>query len=219
MVEEDSGETSYQYDNIYQLTSVDYPERDGVNLSSSTQNSKNGGSKKGKGKKIGHSKTSEVPLTYENFSYDAGGNRLEKSNDLETIEYSYNEANQMLTAGNTQFSYDDNGNRIHKVENGETANYVYNYDDMMQQVDNPDGETTSYGYDALNRRVYKADQDGEVTSFLYDGIHVLQEVTGTNEQKITAYSRAKGKIITRQEYNVSQGNNSNYQNRPQCVFH
>ncbi len=43
---------------------------------------------------------------------------------------------------------------------------------------------------------------------------MLQEVTGNNANKITAYYRVNGRIISQQKYNVSQGNNNGYQNRP-----
>ena len=44
---------------------------------------------------------------------------------------------------------------------------------------------------------------------------MLQEVSGQNAQKITAYYRANGRIVSQQKYNVSQGNNDAYQNRPE----
>ncbi|WP_136799360.1 RHS repeat-associated core domain-containing protein [Desulfosediminicola ganghwensis] len=207
--EEDAGVTTYEYDNIYQLTKVNYPLREGIVIAGP----KNAGSEKGKGKKIGQ--TSEEYLTFESFLYDPAGNRLSMTNDVETISYQHNAANQMVRAGETLFSYDANGNRISETT-GEGATYFsYTYDDMLAQVDNPDGESTAYGYDALSRRIYKVDQEGDTTSYLYDGLEVLQEVSGQNSQKITAYYRANGQIITRQEYNVSQGYNGAYQNRPE----
>ncbi|WP_304511260.1 RHS repeat-associated core domain-containing protein [Desulfopila sp. IMCC35008] len=39
-------------------------------------------------------------------------------------------------------------------------------------------------------------------------------MTVNKNNKITAYYRANGRIVTQQQYNVSQGNNNRYQNRP-----
>ncbi len=50
--------------------------------------------------------------------------------------------------------------------------------------------------------------------YLYDGIEVLQEITGNLDQKIATNYRVNGRIVTRQEYNVPQGANERYQNRP-----
>ena len=214
MIENDGGITSYQYDTLNRLVYVDYP-RD---VETNTQN-KNNGSSKGKGKKKGHFKntcdeTTDCLPSAVSCIYDPVGNRMSKTDDWQTVEYQYNAANQMLQAGTAQFTYDENGNRVQKSDSGEVANYLYNHDNLMTQVDSPNGESTAYAYDALGRRIYKVDQDGNATDYLYDGLEVLQEISGNHGQKIATYYRANGRILTRQEYNVSQGNNNAYQNRP-----
>ena len=217
MTEENGDITSYQYDDLYRLTSVDYPLREWE--PELTEEEKNNGTLNGKGNKKGHFKnicdeTTDCLPSAVSYVYDSVGNRVSHTNDWQTVEYQYNSANQMLQAGTVEFRYDENGNRIQKSDSGEVANYFYNYDNMMDQVDSPNGESTGYGYDAMNRRVYKVDQDGNTTNYLYDGIEVLQEISGKLTQKIATYYRANGRILTRQEFNVSQGDNDSYQNRP-----
>jgi len=50
------------------------------------------------------------------YTYDPAGNRLQQTRDDEVTDYQYNEANQMLSAGETQYGYDANGNRVNKSE-------------------------------------------------------------------------------------------------------
>ena len=217
MTEEDGDMTTYEYDKLYRLTFVDYPQREWE--PELTDEEKNNGTLNGKDNKKGHFKnicdeTTDCLPSAVRYAYDPAGNRISHTDDWQTVEYQYNSANQMLQAGTAQFSYDENGNRIQKSDSGDVANYFYNYDDMMEQVDSPNGESTGYGYDALGRRIYKVDQDGNSTNYLYDGINVLQEISGQLNQKIATYYRVNGRILTRQEFSVSQGENDAYQNRP-----
>jgi RHS repeat-associated protein len=206
---EETDVTRYQYDAAYRLVHVQYPEIAGAS------GVKNNGSTKGKGKKKGHQV--EAAPTSVSYVYDAAGNRLSKSDEISTIDYSYNEANQLLQAGDITYSYDVNGNRVTKQGEEGTSQYFYNSDNFLVQFNDPENNVTVYGYDAMNRRVYKSKgtKKKDVTAYLYDGLEVLQEVTGNNANKITAYYRANGRIVTQQKYNVSQGHNNRYQNRPE----
>jgi RHS repeat-associated protein len=212
MTEEDGGITAYQYDAAYRLVGVDYPQRPGQQVAGV----KNNGTDKGKGKKNGHHKNDEnlLPASV-SYGYDPAGNRVSKSDDYQTVNYRYNAANQLLQAGDTVYNYDANGNRISKQDASGISDYRYNRDNFLIQFISPDGEATDYGYDAMNRRVYKATEGEVTTSYLYDGLEVLQEVSGHNSQKITAYYRAKGRIITQQKYNGAQGHHPRYQHRPE----
>lgn len=40
-----------------------------------------------------------------------------------TENYSYNNMNQLLSAGNTTYTYDANGNMLTKTTNSQTTNY------------------------------------------------------------------------------------------------
>jgi RHS repeat-associated protein len=209
MTEEDGGITSYQYDAAYRLVHVEYPTRS-VQLITN----KNHGTTQGKGNKNGHHKADDPLPTAVSYTYDAAGNRIGESDDHKIVDYHYNAANQLLQVGEARYSYDENGNRTSRQDQDGVSRYSYTADNFLAGFESPDGENTEYGYDAMNRRVYKAADKNNITSYLYDGLEVLQEISGENAQKIASYYRANGRIITRQEYNVSQ-NQTGYQHRPE----
>jgi RHS repeat-associated protein len=214
MTDENGDITSYQYDKLYRLIGVNYPDIVG----NSKGTGKNKGSDKGKGKKIGHAKGQDPatePPAYAGYSYDPVGNRLSMTNDRQTLYYQYNEANQLLREGDTVYNYDVNGNRIGKADENGEARYIYNANNLLVEFTAPDGETTGYGYDGVGRRAYKNKGETITESYLYDGLEVLQEVSGPNSQKVTAYYRANGRIVTQQKYNISQDNGGEYQHRPE----
>jgi RHS repeat-associated protein len=215
MTDENGDITSYRYDKLYRLIEVDYPVIAGS--VSNGNNGKNKGSDKGKGKKNGHKKedSPSSPPSYVGYSYDPVGNRQSMTDDQQTVYYQYNEANQLLQEGDTVYSYDANGNRIAKSDQTGQARYSYNANNFLVEFTSPDGESIGYGYDGSNRRAFKNKGAVIMESYLYDGTDVLQEVSGPNNQKITAYYRAGGRIITQQKYNISQDNEGEYQHRPE----
>jgi len=221
MTEEDGYITTYQYDNIYQLTAVDYPDRprgggdddddDGDDDDGDDDNKPAAG----------------LPdmVTY---TYDPAGNRLQQTRDAEVTDYQYNEANQMLSAGETQYGYDANGNRVSKSEGRHLTRYQYNYDNLLSElIDEKGRATTTYTYDAFMRRTAKEtikrgddddddddddDRSRKETRFLYDGLRVLQEMSGSSQKHIAAYYRANGRMVARQEY---KARDSRYKKRSQ----
>ncbi|MBM9606770.1 hypothetical protein JWG88_21255, partial [Desulfopila inferna] len=217
MADEDGKLTTYQYDKHYRLIEVDYPQ---IESAGRANNGKNKGSDKGKGKKNGHHKgKGKEPETsvpdFAQYTYDPVGNRLSMTDDQETIYYHYNEANQLIREGNTAYSYDANGNRIAKIDEDGEARYRYNANNFLVQFTAPDGETTGYGYDGFNRRAFKNKGKNIIESYLYDGTDVIQEVSGPQSQKVTAYYRANGRIIAQQQYNISPSNPGEYSHRPE----
>ncbi len=136
------------------------------------------------------------------YEYDPVGNRLRKSGtalapdptnpvlpiSTEAVDesYTYNEANQLLTAGDATFTYDDNGNRASKTEDGQTITYLYDCEDRLTNVISPTAVIT-YTYDGYGRRVRKEVRPdsgdaptGTLTiEYLYDGLEVIKEVATT----------------------------------------
>jgi RHS repeat-associated protein len=141
------------------------------------------------------------------YVYDAVGNRVRTIFNGETTEYSANNLNQYLSAGDTTFVYDTDGNLISKTEaNGDTWTYTYNAQNRLVQVIEPDGSETHYEYDVLGNRTATI-YNGERTDYLIDpfglgdvvgeydsnGIslsnytHGIGLVSQTNASNITAY--------------------------------
>jgi RHS repeat-associated protein len=86
------------------------------------------------------------------YTYDPVGNRLTMANSSGTTTYTYDAADQMLTAGATRFTYDGNGNQITKTVGGTTSNYRW---DPLNRLISVIGGTvnTQYQYDGDGNRV------------------------------------------------------------------
>ncbi len=112
--------------------------------------------------------THPTPPT-EQFSYDAVGNRLGTTVDLN---------NALLEDSEFTYTYDYNDNLIQKVKklNGETTNYTYDYENRLTRVQYP-GMDAQYKYDALGRRIEK-NVNGQVTTYVYDGLNMVADYNG-----------------------------------------
>ena len=108
----------------------------------------------------------------DSYSYDALGNRLSVTNGWGQIDSSYNEANQLVSAGSRQYSYDPNGNLTGITLGNQSAAYTYTLENRIASIKSnmvdafPGGLTpggaedlwsgtrqVSYTYDAFGRRV------------------------------------------------------------------
>ena len=119
----------------------------------------------------------------ESFTYDPNGNITKKQNGWGEINYQYNQANQLLQAGNRKYQYDPNGNLVKEALGNSYIDYQYNYENRLVKANNkfkylPDqkfvGEV-SYGYDALGRRVKKEidplqGPKNEAEYYIYNGL-------------------------------------------------
>lgn len=148
--------------------------------------------------------TTASPDSSTDYAFDAVGNRLMKSGTVltpdeatpelpvaprpEQVNYSYNEADQLLTTDNTIFIYDDNGNRIQETEtvtNGVTLTTTYAYDreDRLVNVTKSAGITVAmvatYTYDGYGRRALKevtypnAITPTQIITYTYDGLDII----------------------------------------------
>jgi RHS repeat-associated protein len=129
------------------------------------------------------------------FAYDANGNRssLTAPGGVVTT-YSYDDADQILTAGPQSFVHDANGNMVSRNSPGGTTNYTFDAFNRLTAINN--GST--YTYDGLGARVGKT-EGGTSTNYTYDNATpfavVLQEsdTTGTNTVT-TSYLRGRSLI-------------------------
>ena len=146
--------------------------------------------------------TSKLAWT-ETYEYDTGSNRTAKANGWGQIDYTYNAANEILSAGNRGFNHDPNGNLLAEVPGDVEANYTYNpenrvtdiYSEISGFVGNKEWSLeggVGYDYDAFGRRTSKTDytlitRGGNQSrewkretnrSYLYDGpgFNVLAEL-------------------------------------------
>jgi RHS repeat-associated protein len=119
--------------------------------------------------------------TYQNdFAYDAVGNRLNKtkaaySQSVVSNDYTYNNADQLLTESGITYTYDLNGNLATKTDSTGTTTYIYNYDDRLVEVRTPNAATVVYKYDVDNNRVSATTSIGPV-KYLVDINRSLSQV-------------------------------------------
>ena len=166
MTEEVSEQTTYMYDKLDRLSSVQY---------TSSQNGINAG------------------LSY---TYDADGNRLSetgtdpsKPSQPVNLAYAYNRLNELMSVTNnldasqsTAYTYDANGNRTTETVGASSVTpYFYNIlDELVKTTDTTNGGVVTFDYDASGMRDAMIDSTGE-TRYLYDGSGnlVLQYSGGT----------------------------------------
>jgi RHS repeat-associated protein len=87
------------------------------------------------------------------FTYDSVGNRLSLTAPGTSMNYSYDAADRLLTAGTSTFTYDANGNQISKTQTA-TGTTVYGYDAANRLTSATGGAATGiFAYDGDGNRV------------------------------------------------------------------
>jgi RHS repeat-associated protein len=84
--------------------------------------------------------------------YDAVGNRTSMVSSAGTTNYTYDAADELLTAGTATYGYDGNGNQIVKTASGSTVNYGWDALNRLASVVGV-GINTQYQYDGDGNRV------------------------------------------------------------------
>ncbi|MDR3631701.1 MAG: RHS repeat-associated core domain-containing protein, partial [Desulfocapsaceae bacterium] len=141
------------------------------------------------------------------FSRDAGGNVTGITGvqaptlTAETIDYSYNAANNQITAAPPKnYTYDANGN----MASDGTLGFMYDGLNRLIQVSQGTSPIASYGYDANNRRIRKS--TGGVTShYLYDINNNLIAETLLDGTPLREYIYLDGEPIAVKEYQSIPG--------------
>ena len=141
----------------------------------------------------------------EEFTYDPNGNVINKKNGWGEINYTYNESNQLLQAGNRSYQYDLNGNLLREELGASYAEYKYSPENRIITARNnspkiyPDwcfvGEI-NYAYDALGRKVSKEinpekGNKGNREYYLYAGLGI--EIIAQYEMEMHSKKPGKGK--------------------------
>ncbi|MCA9405380.1 MAG: hypothetical protein KC684_02500 [Candidatus Omnitrophica bacterium] len=114
------------------------------------------------------------------YTYDAVGNRLTKTDSVGTTNYTYDANDRLFTEGSNIYTYDDNGNTLSRSDNGVVTNYGYDPENRLDFVQGS-GQIITYGYDEDGIRVNQS-VNGVVTKYLVDKnldyAQVLEERTG-----------------------------------------
>lgn len=129
------------------------------------------------------------PYSY-SYTYDAVGNMLTRT-DLrsgQTIDYTYDVGNRLLSAGGTAFQYDGNGNVTAKVSPVGTTNYTWDSFNQLIGARAPDGSVVRFYYDPLGNRVARTDSAG-TTRYLQDAGASIPAVVLENGVRNVSYVR------------------------------
>ncbi len=118
----------------------------------------------------------------ESYTYDAVGNRLTSADHA---DWTYGEANRLLSYGNVAFTYDNNGNTTSKTDPNGTTTYVYDYENRLVAVHTPEHDI-SYLYDPFGKRLAKT-VDDVTTYFFYDNEDIIAEYDSIGTLVATYY--------------------------------
>lgn len=86
------------------------------------------------------------------YSYDAAGNRVKVATPSESLVYTYDDADEMLTGGGSAYTYDGNGSVVSKFSPSGTTTYSWDAANRLVSVGGS-GSTVQYDYDADGNRV------------------------------------------------------------------
>jgi RHS repeat-associated protein len=154
---------TYTYDDIYQVTGVNYGAALAVNGDD--------------GHKDGDDESAKV-----RFTYDAVGNRVQVTEDGKVTRYTINNLNQYTKVGEFMPAYDKNGNLAAMGE------WLYKFDALNRLISASNGGITArFYYDAKNRcvaRRYLGVQPGASSLSLnyYDNWNLIEERDASGKQ-------------------------------------
>jgi RHS repeat-associated protein len=112
------------------------------------------------------------------YTYDAVGNRTAVISGAGMLAYTYDDADQTLTAGSTSFTYDGNGSRLTKTAGGNQASYTWNPANRLVAISG-NGINMLYDYDGDGNRISQQ-ANGSAYSYVNDSARRLTAVL--NEQ-------------------------------------
>jgi len=138
------------------------------------------------------------------YTYDAVGNRLTKTVQLATTNYTYDANNRLITRGNHSYTYDNNGNTLSEYDGVNTSTYTYDYENRLISAQKL-GKVIVYTYDADGIRmsstvggvatVYMVDKNSLNTKVLEErdgnGTLIVRYVHGTD-----LISQKRGSVLS-----------------------
>ncbi|MEA2236958.1 MAG: hypothetical protein QOC81_1682 [Thermoanaerobaculia bacterium] len=167
--------TSYAYDNGYRMTATFTKDALGAVIDAWSYQYDAVGNRLSKTDANGKSETyrydnvdrvtetNYADGSFERFGYDLGGNRKSLTSEAGTTTYSYDNANQMLSAGSDSLSYDGNGNVITKTTSQGTTTFAYDAKNRVASIGGAVGsEVNRYSVDGRRTQITGASVEGEI---------------------------------------------------------
>jgi RHS repeat-associated protein len=114
------------------------------------------------------------------------------------VEYGYDEAGQLVRAGDSTWEYDVAGRMVSETVGGVTTAYEY---DLAGQLTASvrDGRRTEYVHDGLGRRVRRTEPDGSTTEYAWSALGYLagvvtRDATYAETGRIDVWADALGEL-------------------------
>jgi RHS repeat-associated protein len=107
------------------------------------------------------------------YGYDAGGNLVSFDDGSGVVIHTYDDADQLTSAGGMTYTYDPDGNRLHQISEGEVYTYTYDVENRLTGLSGSGGDW-QFAYDAIGRRIQATGPGGQ-SNFLYDGLQLILE--------------------------------------------
>jgi len=120
------------------------------------------------------------------FTYDANGNRVEKSKGIDTWTYTYDYANRLTKVEKNEttlgdYIYDGDGRRIQVTENSKTTTYIYSGLNILYEENTT--RAAVYIYGPTGRLAKRTTIDNESETYYYHTDHLGSTRLVTDESK------------------------------------
>jgi RHS repeat-associated protein len=185
--------STYAYDKIYQLKSVDYPPMFTFADTSYTYDDV--------GNRVSSSGSDIVTYTTNNlnqytnvgpasYSYDATGNLTSSA----TNTYTYDSENRLIRAviaspqGEAIYTYDAFGRRVGKAVNGVATTFLYDGDQIIAEYDGTGVIQAKYVYGTGIDEPIKMERGGQSYYYHYDGLGSVTNLTDSTGSTAESYS-------------------------------
>jgi len=110
------------------------------------------------------------------YAYDHAGNMVTRTlPDLSMIEYTYNNLNQLLSAGDYRYLYDTAGNLFKRIGPDGVTTFKFNSDGRLTNIMHPDRTTSALFYNADWEIIKKIDRNGNLVRYLWSGLDKVAE--------------------------------------------
>ena len=185
--------TTYEYDKLYRLTKVVYP--DGRTVTYTYDPVGNRLSMNGNGNIINYTYDAANRLLQAGnvtFAYDNNGNTISKTDASGITNYQYDYENKLIgiTYPNgltNSFAYSPDGRRIKKVDSSGTTYYLLDRENVLQELNNEGTPKAHYVTTLTIDDLISRIAEGSIVYYHKDGLGSVTGLTDTAQNLITAY--------------------------------
>jgi RHS repeat-associated protein len=157
--------TTYGYDNVYRLRSVEYPDGDTTLYGYDPV-----------GNREAMTETIGFDQIVSSYAYDVADRLRTRVRDSVTTTFTWDENGNALSNGGTEYVFDED-NRLVEVDDGAAASFAYNGDGLRVAV-TEGAATNRYLWDLANDLPELLEADDRTLVY---GLDLLAEVDATNE--------------------------------------